>query len=760
MNIDEFRVFIRNKENKVEELKKTEVIDQLDLSKEEFIKVLSEELTDEEKFIISIDYLSYSYTSKLIPSINSYEIKLRIINILDMPGYYLVDAIQGCSDEDKYKLLQEYKIRNHKDISKYNIRDIIRGMTDKWKKKIIYSQDFNEWYSNFDENDYYEIIKSMTSNDEITAILEDEKFITDKLSGYYISELLPRVQNEDKRYQLGIKYNLNISALERVIASCSDDKKTEILLSEENKFGYTGIESILASFEINNLFNFLQQHSDFIQKYKVHIYVIVRLLSEEKQLQFVSMMDENNIELDEKLKSLVVLNKEVKAKIDRSTMSKDYINALEMSVIDFEDTSKDKTLYVHDIGHIKIDLEGDLARYKGLDELINIRPQNIPFEEYDKLFELCKICPNMQVADNLNLQDSTVTEFLMAEEWIKDVLENIQEDWSDLQKAAYIDYRIGKKISYTPDFDTEVSDIGSARALWRIIVSGYGVCNGIAQIEQYMLKRVGIESEMVSAKTHAFLKVKDIEIPREDGTIIKGDTIFDPTWNLTAHRYNCKPNHFARSYEEIRKFDILKDGTDRCCHKNDQAFRQETIDIEESVLRQVYKSIGLTKENGHFPVEDMSEESDKIAKRDLSLEQKIEKQLELLRKINPAFDKCQNSTMGILSSILLNHPEMEFDRCVINRVYNKSDERKTPSVYVYCNLEGGNEVFFVAEPGNGAFVRMSKEEFCQNYDCYEMDIEKLDGVRPWEKNAKEIEEDLNKSSGKVVANETQGGDDR
>ena len=85
--------------------------------------------------------------------------------------------------------------------------------------------------------------------------------------------------------------------------------------------------------------------------------------------------------------------------------------------------------------------------------------------------------------------------------------DNIQEDWSDLQKIAYIDYRIGKKISYTPDFNTEVSNDGAARALWKIIASGYGVCNGIAQIEQYMLKRVGIESEMVSAETHAFLKV-------------------------------------------------------------------------------------------------------------------------------------------------------------------------------------------------------------------------------------------------------------
>ena len=69
-------------------------------------------------------------------------------------------------------------------------------------------------------------------------------------------------------------------------------------------------------------------------------------------------------------------------------------------------------------------------------------------------------------------------------------------------------------------------------------------------------------------------------------------------------------------------------------------------------------------------------------------------------------------------------------------------------------------MFFVAEPGSGTFIRMSKEEFVQNYDCYEMDIEKNNGIRPWEKNSKEIEIDLNQSSGKVVANETQEGDGR
>ena len=90
-----------------------------------------------------------------------------------------------------------------------------------------------------------------------------------------------------------------------------------------------------------------------------------------------------------------------------------------------------------------------------------------------------------------------------------------------------------------------------------------------------------------------------------------------------------------KKYENL----ISKDGKDWCSHKNDELANQELIDIEESVLRQVYKSIGLTKEDGSFPISDIMDESNRIAKLELPLEQKIEKQLELLRKINPNFDK-------------------------------------------------------------------------------------------------------------------------
>ena len=557
MNVDELREFIRSKKNKVEKLNKPEVIDQIDMTKKELIKLLSEELTDEEKyqFVILIDYLNNSNKSVIISSM-SYEFKVKTINKYDLESFYLVDIINSCNDEEKYAFLQEKKIRENTEIDLHEIISIILGMSDDLKKKIIYSQEFQEWY-NFSEYDIFKIAESMTE-EYVLVLLEDEGYVKNKISEYHIAELLKKISDKEKCYELGIKYGLNSILMTEIISNCPDKKKEEILLSEENDFSSNSIESILSKFEIHNLFNFLQQHSDFIIKHGVQIYLIVKHLSEENQLQFVSLMGENNIELNQRLKSLVVLKKSVKDKIDKSKMNEDYICAIEIPVIDYDDIHNDDTLEYVDYGFIKVDLDGDLTRYKGLDELIKIRPQRLPFEKYDKLYELCRICPNLRVEDNIHYMSSTASEFLEGEEWIKDVIDNIQEDWSDLQKIAYIDYRIGKKISYTPDFNTEVSNDGAARALWKIIASGYGVCNGIAQIEQYMLNRVGIESEIVSAATHAFLKVNNIEIPRADGTTIVGDTLVDPTWNLMAHRYNGKPNLFARNYEEIRKFDIKR----------------------------------------------------------------------------------------------------------------------------------------------------------------------------------------------------------
>ena len=56
--------------------------------------------------------------------------------------------------------------------------------------------------------------------------------------------------------------------------------------------------------------------------------------------------------------------------------------------------------------------------------------------------------------------------------------------------------------------------------------------------------------------------------------------------------------------------------------------------------------------------------------------------------------------------------------------------------------------------GKAKFNELSKEEFEAKFECYESDMEKLNGLRDWEIDIDiEEPEDLARSSGKVVANE-------
>lgn len=359
----------------------------------------------------------------------------------------------------------------------------------------------------------------------------------------------------------------------------------------------------------------------------------------------------------------------------------------------------------------------------------------------------------MQISCGM-LGTSSVEEYKQAEEWIHSIIEKLNPDWTDIEKVAYIDNAIGKKISYCPDFDTEVFNAVDARALWKIISSGYGVCNGIANVEQYILKQIGIKTEQIGSKTHAFLKLIDIEIPTEENGLQRGNTILDPTWNLSAHRYGSRPENFCISYEEARKHDIRENGEDTNSHKNDEELQDATLMLDDKSLIQVFSNIGIVQENGEFPIKKLMDQSKVIDDSGYSDEESLRRQLDLLGEYYPEFANCINSTIKVLQGVLLNNNNLQFNRCVLKRVYERNDEDKKPVLYVYVDLPQTGKKFFFADKETCSFSELTQEEFERKFECYEHDLENNHGIRPWEeKEAKEEYEDLTKSSGRIVATE-------
>lgn len=248
------------------------------------------------------------------------------------------------------------------------------------------------------------------------------------------------------------------------------------------------------------------------------------------------------------------------------------------------------------------------------------------------------------------------------------------------------------------------------------------------------------------------MKIRNIELPLANGEKVRGNTIVDPTWNLAAQRFGAKPDNFCKSYEEIRKNDVV-DGKDHECHKNDEQLQDCTLSLDDASLRKLYTSVGLTDEKGNFPIIELMAKSnllDELFANELG--KNIEKQLLLLAKECPDFASCQNSTSKILESVFMNNKNLKYDRCVIDRVFEREDKAKRPVLYVYIESEELGKQFYFADKSEKQFIPMTQEEFEERFECYELDLRESNGVRPWEENAQEKgQEDLSRSSGKIVA---------
>ena len=689
----------------------------------------------------------------LIDLINSYlndEQKAQLFELehfKKLPSYinYLIFGTISNS-EIKLELLKNSSIVS--DFQDYQIRQIVKSLDNNGKIQILHDTDFLKKYSM--EYEIEGLIQSLDDKNK-QELLSEKEFIQNQLhlTDYEIREIIKGFSTDEVKTEMIAIYKLPVVQVTKILQTYSDENKIDIILQKQfgKQYKLDKMETIelISSLNISSLKEFLLKNKEFLQKNNIKPYKIVKSLNNDKQLEFVSELENMGLTLTEKRQILATLDPKTKDKIDTSKLPKEYVTALEMQVGD--DFKKLATL-----GLIQIDLNKDLEIYRGLDEMLSLNPMEVPEEQKKKILELCKICPQIKIQDNLGVGSSTAQEYINGEAWVDSVLQEIDANWSTIQKIAFIDHAIGKKISYSPDFDTEVFNMTQSRALWKIINSGYGVCNGISQVEKYILDKIGVESELVSGKNHGFIKLKNVELPNADGTKSIGDTILDPTWNLMAQRYGARPGNFCLSYEDIRKHDIDANRNDRECHKNDEALSSATLSLDDQSLRKIYKSIGIADKDGNFPVKALVDRCKSIDDYKLPNQESIKRLFEALKEYYPDFAKCQNSTMSILQMVVLNQENLEFTRCVVNRVYAKDDENMRPILYVYADLPDAGKKFYFADSQKGEFIETAPNEFEARFECYTEDMKKLNGHRPWEiGNTPEKTEDLVQNPSKVVA---------
>ncbi len=693
MNAQDLRKLLEQADDKLSIFANRETLSKYELSVRELLDLVNDFLSDEEKLKL-FDYLHFIKLES--------RIKGSIISLI--------------SDEHiVLQMMNNDNIMNG--FKNYQIVNIIKKMSDNVKQQVLYNQDFIKKYQIADY-ELREIISSLNEETK-TKVLMDMDLVTNKLhlADFQVTQLVKELSSEESKSIMMEKYELPNHQKTDIINTFNNNSKLAILLKDNNfnENDRMNILNILRSLDVETLREFFVEHKEFCIEKRIQPYEIVSGLDIEKQKDFIGNLENMNLTLIEKREILATLKTDVKQSIDTTNFPEEYKSALSIQTSEYGRT-------------VILDLERNLEDYRGLDNLMSINPEEFTKEQRGKFIKLCDICPNLQVVSKLNNiveYTSTAKEYKQAEEWINSIIDNINPEYSKAQKMAVIDNAIGKKISYSPDFDTEAFDSAGCRALWKVVSSGYGVCNGIAKVEQYMLNRVGIESEIIGSGTHAFLKIKDIELPLANGEIVKGNTILDPTWNLTRHRFGGKPDNFCINYERARKNDIDKEGKDHNCHKNDEKLQDATLNLDEQSLRKLFTSVGLADKEGQFLIKDFIEKSKQIDEIYANQpEQNINKQFLLLKQTCPEFATCQNSSMSIISDVLLNNENLRFNKCVVNRVYNRKDKEKRPIMFVYIDSNELGKKFFFANKDEGQFVELEQEKFTEQFECYEKDLKK------------------------------------
>ncbi len=692
MSEKELRELLNTSENKKDILSDTSKLNKYNLNIKQYNDIVVEYLNDNEKLdILNLDFVKGNPAiktsiaksiedSNIIKGLLEDDVFTQGVSTLNM-----FEIINKLDSSAKYDIVNDKDILEKLDVKKYDILKLIGSLDDKDKTKVL---------------DNYKELKA-----------------TKEFDDFDLSKITSTLESDDTKIEYINKLEFKQHTACQIALDMSDESKKHLLYSKDIEFSVGSTTMIVSSMNSKNIAEIINDRT-LLEENDISLNKLIAGINKEKQKElYVNLKDSNMSGKDKKI-MLASLKQEVRDEF------KDEIKEGEFKdVLDLEYDELNKIVLNKDVSPEK---------YKDLDELISVKnPTELNKEDREYLKQVCKHCGDIRMT-TLMMGISSGKEYLNGEKWIDSVMENIDENWGDLEKIAYIDNTLGKTLSYSSDFDTEISDRQDARALWKILDSKEGVCNGFALVEQYMLKRLGIESEMISGQNHSFLKLSNIEMTDDYGNMQKGNTILDPTWNLAAHKFGARPDNFLVNYDTIRKADIAPSGKDSLCHKNEDKLMDATLQITNKQLREVYSNIGIVDKDGMFPIKNFIDKSKEIDSLNLPDEESIKKQLELVSTMYPDFNQGINSTMSVLSGISFNQDNLKFNKCSINRVYEKNDKDKKAKMYVYVNLKEGKEVFYCVDDKENKFTDLDRETFENRFSVYDKDLEKYSGIKPWD----------------------------
>lgn len=271
------------------------------------------------------------------------------------------------NDDEKIKLLKNPNFVGDSDTSDLDKGMLIRPLSDYVKIQCIFDTDIIK-----DERVIGRILQTL-SDENKEAILSNNKLNKFEFSKWDLSEnLIKGFRNEEKRIELMIMYQANLNVNNYI--------------------------NILCTLSIDTLIKFIESNEGFLETYNIKIYEITRKLKRQGQIEFVSKIEELNISSKEKKLIFATLSRMAKEEIDTSKIQEEYLIYLKQN-------------YDEENG-LHIDWNQDLEIYRELDEILEMpRPLEMSKDQRKKIPDLCRICPQKQIEDDL-YQRSTLEEYI------------------------------------------------------------------------------------------------------------------------------------------------------------------------------------------------------------------------------------------------------------------------------------------------------------------------------------------------------------
>ena len=379
------------------------------------------------------------------------------------------------------------------------INEILLSLEYEDKIKILRNIDFIK-KSNILQNGTRIVIlfTNLLKDEDIRKLLLDREFIEKELNldSIIITLIIDSLESTEIKLEM---INLYLDKISRkmtriILESCPVDTIISIIIKEKCKFSKVAIKEILSSIKVDLLVNTFIEYRKILYEKGITIYDIIMEANEDVQLEIVSELVKRGITDKEKKRILTVLDDKQKEKLDKSIFP--------------QEETEYKLQLSHEIGakygKIVVDFSKDLEIYKDLDELIYVNPIELKDEERVKIQELAEICPNIGISDDIGASTVTLEEYKEAENWIDWVLQGINPEWTNIQRVAYVDYVLGKNITYCPYLDTEIYNSEEVQNMWKVANKKTGVCWGISELEKYILSKIGIEAEVIKNRTHVF----------------------------------------------------------------------------------------------------------------------------------------------------------------------------------------------------------------------------------------------------------------